>query len=152
MCPRVCVCLVLNARTCFCSVDRTAGSNGRSAIVNRNTDSHVCLCKTKQSVVFLSYMLVWLQRRRMRVVYWHTTCTLGTSAQQQKLAYRFAMSLGRILLFLNNAALILSADTASPHNLVARSPSQQSSSRVIGEERGVRVEDGSACSFQSRYP
>lgn len=43
----------------FCTVDRTAGSRRRSAIVNRNTDLHVCLRKTKQSVVSLSYTPVF---------------------------------------------------------------------------------------------
>lgn len=41
-------------------------------VVNRNTDSHVCLWTTKQSVV----LVVPQRRRRMRVVPWHT-CTLG---------------------------------------------------------------------------
>lgn len=40
--PPVCA-FALYACTCSCPVDRTAGSRRRSAIVNRNTDLHVCL-------------------------------------------------------------------------------------------------------------
>lgn len=70
--PLVCVWAhvhVVYARTCFYVVDGTAGSRRRSAIVNRNTDLRVCLWKTKQSVVFLSYAPVLAsQRKRVRSV------------------------------------------------------------------------------------
>ena len=65
-------------------LDGTAGSRRRSAIVNRNTDLHVCLRKTKQSVVFLSYTPVWPLGENVCFLYWHNTCASRTSAVPQK--------------------------------------------------------------------
>lgn len=46
--PPVDVRSVLYVCTCLCTVDRTAGSRGRSAIVNRNTDWCACFCRTER--------------------------------------------------------------------------------------------------------
>lgn len=78
-----CACVVY-AHTCFYVVDETAGSRRRSDIVNRNTDLHVCLWKTKQSVVFLSYTPVWPLGGSPCFLYWHNTCPSWTSAAPQK--------------------------------------------------------------------